>query len=107
MENREQLQRVVLRAPVAGTILNLKAKTSQVVGAGEVLLQLVPTDSLRAQAFISNQDLAFVRPGQKADIALAAYDRNKYGTIPGSVSTIGTDALPPMTPSSSHGSPLI
>ncbi len=95
VENREQLQRVVLRAPVAGTILNLKAKTSQVVGAGEVLLQLVPTDSLRAQAFISNQDLAFVRPGQKADIALAAYDRNKYGTIPGSVSTIGTDALPP------------
>jgi HlyD family secretion protein len=95
VENREQLQRVVLRAPVAGTILNLKAKTSQVVGAGEVLLQLVPTDSLRAQAFISNQDLAFVRQGQKADIALAAYDRNKYGTIPGSVSTIGTDALPP------------
>ena len=95
VENREQLQRVVLRAPVAGTILNLKSKTSQVVAAGEVLLQLVPTDSLRAQAFISNQDLAFVRPGQKADIALAAYDRNKYGTIPGSVSTIGTDALPP------------
>jgi len=95
VENREQLQRVVLRAPVAGTILNLKAKTSLVVEAGEVLLQLVPTDSLRAQAFISNQDLAFVRPGQKADIALAAYDRNKYGTIPGSVSTIGTDALPP------------
>lgn len=95
VENREQLQRVVLRAPVAGTILNLKAKTSQVVAAGEVLLQLVPTDSLQAQAFISNQDLAFVRPGQKADIALTAYDRNKYGTIPGSVSTIGTDALPP------------
>ncbi len=95
VENREQLQRVVLRAPVAGTILNLKSKTSQVVAAGEVLLQLVPTDSLQAQAFISNQDLAFVRPGQKADIALAAYDRNKYGTIPGSVSTIGTDALPP------------
>jgi len=95
VENREQLQRVVLRAPVAGTILNLKAKTSLVVEAGEVLLQLVPTDSLRAQAFISNQDLAFVRPGQKADIALAAYDRNKYGTIPGSVSTIGTDTLPP------------
>jgi HlyD family secretion protein len=95
VENRERLQRVVLRAPVAGTILNLKAKTGLVVNSGEVLLQLVPTDSLRAQAFIRNQDLAFVRPGQKADIALAAYDRNKYGTIPGSVTTIGTDALPP------------
>lgn len=95
VENLERLQRVVLRAPVAGTILNLKAKTSLVVDAGEVLLQLVPTDSLRAQAFVSNADLAFVRPGQRADIAIAAYDRNRYGTIEGTVTTIGTDALPP------------
>lgn len=95
VENRELLQRVVLRAPVAGTILNLKAKTSQVVGAGEVLLQLVPNDSLRAEAFVNNQDLAFVRPGQIAEIAFAAYDRNKYGFIQGRVKTIGTDALPP------------
>lgn len=95
VENRERLQRVVLRAPVAGTILNLKAKTSLVVSGGEVLLQLVPTDRLRAQAFINNQDLAFVRPGQKADITFVAYDRSRYGTINGVVTTIGTDALPP------------
>jgi HlyD family secretion protein len=95
VENREQLRRVILRAPVDGTILNLKAKSAQVVGAGEVLLQLVPTDSLRAEAFVSNQDLAFVRKGQTADIALQAYDRSTYGTIRATVSTIGTDALPP------------
>jgi HlyD family secretion protein len=95
VENTERLQRVVLRAPVAGTILNLKAKGSLVVGAGEVLLQLVPSDSLRAETFVSNQDLAFVRPGQSADIGFAAYDRSKYGTIAGTVGTIGTDALPP------------
>lgn len=95
VENRERLQRVVLRAPVAGTILNLKAKSSQVVGAGEVLLQLVPTDSLQAQTYIDNQDLAFVRQGQRADISFAAYDRSRYGTMPGFVTTIGTDALPP------------
>jgi hemolysin D len=94
VENLERLQRVVLRAPVAGTILNLKAKTSQVVASGEVLLQLVPSDSLRAEAFVSNMDLAFVRPGQIADLAFAAYDRNRYGTIEGTVNTIGTDALP-------------
>ena len=95
VENRERLKRVILRAPVAGTILNLKAKSRQVVGAGEVLLQLVPNDNLRAEAFIRNQDLAFVRRGQSADVAVQAYDRNKYGTIRATVSTIGTDALPP------------
>jgi multidrug resistance efflux pump len=77
----EKLQRVVLRAPLTGTILNLKAKPAQVVAAGEVLLQLVPSDSLRAEAFMSNQDLAFVRPGQRADLSVASYDPNRYGTI--------------------------
>jgi HlyD family secretion protein len=91
----EKLQRVVLRAPLTGTILNLKAKPAQVVAAGEVLLQLVPSDSLRAEAFMSNLDLAFVRPGQRADLSVASYDQNRYGTIGATVRTIGTDALPP------------
>ena len=95
VETGEKLQRVVLRAPLTGTILNLKAKQAQVVGAGEVLLQLVPADSLRAEAFMGNQDLAFVRPGQKADISVVSYDRSRYGTIAATVRTIGTDALPP------------
>jgi HlyD family secretion protein len=95
VETSQRLQQVVLRAPAAGTILNITAKVGQVVGAGEVLLQLVPTDNLRAEAFINNRDLAFVRPGQKADISVQAYDRSKYGTIDAKVTTIATDALPP------------
>ncbi len=95
VETRQRLQQVVLRAQAAGTILNLTAKGGQVVGAGEVVLQLVPTDNLRAEAFINNRDLAFVRPGQSADISVQAYDRSKYGTIDAKVTTIATDALPP------------
>lgn len=95
VETRQRLQQVVLRAPFAGTVLNLTAKDRLVVGAGEVLLQLVPKDSVRAEGFVSNADLAFVRPGQQADISVAAYDRAKYGVIPATVSTIATDALPP------------
>lgn len=94
-ERRQRMQRLVLRAPVDGTILHLKAKPRQLVGAGEVLLQLVPDDSLQAEAFVSDQDLALVRAGQTADIAFQDYDRNKYGTIQGRVSTIGSEALPP------------
>jgi HlyD family secretion protein len=44
---------------------------------------------------MSNQDLAFVRPGQRADLSVASYDQNRYGTIGATVRTIGTDALPP------------
>jgi len=95
VETGQRLQQVVLRAPFAGTVLNLSGKPRQVVGGGEVLLQLVPHDSLRAEAMVSNKDLAFVRPGQTAEINVLAYDRTKYGTVPATVKTIATDALPP------------
>lgn len=95
VETGQRLQQVVLRAPFAGTVLNLSGKQRQVVAGGEKLLQLVPLDSLRAEAMVSNTDLAFVRPGQKAEINILAYDRTKYGTVPAVITTIATDALPP------------
>ena len=95
VETGERLRRITLRAPVGGTVLNLKAKGGMVINAGQDLLQLVPNDSLVANVFVSNRDLAFVRPGQNGEVAIDAYDRNKYGTLGATVSTIGTDSLPP------------
>lgn len=95
VETGQRLQQVVLRSPFAGTVLNLSGKQRQVVAGGETVLQLVPRDSLRAEAMVSNKDLAFVRPGQRAEINVLAYDRTKYGTVPATVTTIATDALPP------------
>jgi HlyD family secretion protein len=40
-------------------------------------------------------DLAFVRPGQSAELEFPAYRRDKYGWLPAEVISIGTDALPP------------
>lgn len=96
LETETRLGRITLRAPVRGTVLNLKAKTGAVVTeAGEPLLQLVPTDNLQAKVFVPNRDLAFVFPGQQADVSVEAYDRSRYGLLPAQVSVIGTDALPP------------
>jgi len=96
VETETRLQRVTLRAPVRGTILNLKAKTGTVVSAaGDPLLQLVPADNLQARVFVSNQDLAFIHPGQSADISVEAYDPSRYGYLAANVSTISTDSIPP------------
>lgn len=95
VETKTRLQRITLRAPVRGTILNLKAKTGTVVSAaGDPLLQLVPTDNLQARVFVSNQDLAFVHPGQPAEISVEAYDPSRYGYLSATVSTIATDSIP-------------
>jgi HlyD family secretion protein len=94
VETGERLRRITLRAPVGGTVLNLKAKGGMVINASQDLLQLVPNDSLVGNVFVSNRDLAFVRPGQKGEVAVDAYDRSKYGTLAATVTTIGTDSLP-------------
>jgi hemolysin D len=96
LETQTRLGRITLRAPVKGTVLNLMAKTGTVVTeAGEPLLQLVPADNLQAKVFVPNRDLAFVFPGQEAEVSVEAYDRSRYGDLPARVTLIGTDALPP------------
>ncbi|MFM7230158.1 MAG: HlyD family secretion protein [Cyanobacteriota bacterium] len=93
IETQEKLRQVVLRAPVNGSVLDLQAKTGQVVGGGEPLLRIVPSDNLLARVDVPNADLAFVREGQTAKVAVQAYDRNKYGTIDATVKTISRDAV--------------
>lgn len=93
---RSKLDLVTLRAPVNGTVIDHCAQSGQVVSGDKPLLQLVPTDEPQAQVFAPNQDLAFLRIGQQADIALSAYDKSIYGTVQATVSLISQDALPPV-----------
>jgi HlyD family secretion protein len=92
---RTRLEQVVIKAPVRGTVLELKAQTGQVAPANETLLKIVPTDDLQAKVFTPSKDLAFIRPGQEAKIGFTAYDPSIYGYLKGNVSRISEDALPP------------
>jgi len=92
---RSKLNLVTLRAPVNGTVINLQAQTGQVATGQTPLLKLVPSDELQAQVFAPNRDLAFIRPGQEAEVGISAYDVSLYGTVPAVVYTISEDSLPP------------
>lgn len=98
VETQEKLRKIVLRAPVNGSVLDLQAKTGLVVGGGEPLLRIVPSDNLQARVEVPNADLAFVREGQTAKVSIKAYDRNKYGTINATVKTISRDAVEAKVP---------
>jgi HlyD family secretion protein len=70
--------------------------TGTVVQPGTVLLTLVPQDeTLRAEVWVGNQDIGFVRPGQAVKLKLAAYPFQKYGLIEGRVLHVGADASDP------------
>ena len=92
---RSRLRQIVLKAPFKGTILDLSAKRGQLAISAEHLLKVVPIDNLQARVDMPDADLAFVRPGQSAELEFPAYRRDKYGWLPAEVISIGTDALPP------------
>ena len=64
-----------------------------VVASGTILMTLVPQgETLRAEVWVSNQDIGFVRAGQPVKVKLAAYPFQKYGMLDARVAQVSGDA---------------
>lgn len=91
----DRAQRTVLRAPLSGRINRVLVTTvGGSVRAGEPVVEIVPSeDSLLVEARVQPADIAFVRIGQNARVAITAYDRAIYGVLEGRVVNISPDAV--------------
>ena len=91
------LQYQELRAPVSGTVFELKAGLGYVanISTSESVLKIVPDDQLVAKIFITNQDIGFVKEGMPVDVRLDSFPFSEFGDIKGKLVWIGSDALPP------------
>jgi len=87
------------------TLLELKASQDSVVKdlathsvgtvvqPGTVLLTLVPKDDrLRAEVWVANEDIGFVREGQTVRLKFAAFPFQKYGMVDGAVEHVSADS---------------
>lgn len=83
-----------LKAPQDGVIKELATHTAgTVVQPGTVLASLVPRDErLKAEVWVSNEDIGFVRPGQPVKLKFATYPFQKYGMGRGTVEHVSADA---------------
>jgi HlyD family secretion protein len=83
-----------LKAPHDGVIKDLATHTpGTVVQPGTVLATLVPREEkLKAEVWVSNEDIGFVRPGQPVKLKFAAYPFQKYGMGQGTVEYVSADA---------------
>ena len=91
----DQVDRAMVRSPVAGTIKQLFVKTlGGVIQPGRDLVAIVPTeDSLRVEAKVSPADIAFLHPKQKAVVKFTAYDFSIHGGLVGEVVNISPDTI--------------
>ena len=104
MEHRgRQLE---LKAPQDGVVKDLATHTpGTVVSPGTILMTLVPQgERLRAEVYVTNQDIGFVRSGQHTRVKLAAYPFQKYGLLEGQVLQVSADARESEAPASPGGS---
>jgi HlyD family type I secretion membrane fusion protein len=89
----DDLERVVLRAPEAGTIVELSIHTVGGVAApGQKLMDIVPVGSkLVVEVMIPPQLIDSVTLGQFADLHFAAFDQTIVPTVEGKLVYVGAD----------------
>jgi HlyD family secretion protein len=96
IEVREQMQTELLRSPVKGVIFDLVTSSKgYAVAPNETIMNVVPSDSLRAKVFVTSKDISFVKLGQASDVRMDSYPFTEFGSVKGKVSRIANEALPP------------
>ena len=94
-----------LRAPSSGTVKDLATHTpGTVVAPGTIVMTIVPLGgTLRAEVWVSNDDVGFIRAEQPARIKLAAFQFQKYGMVEGTVAQVSADATESPNPNTRSG----
>lgn len=92
---QDRVQRLDVRASVAGLVQDLKVNTIGEVGpAGGTLMRIVPTDAvLEAEVRIATSDIGHVQPGQPVRVKVTSYDYNRYGALPGKLVKVSATTL--------------
>lgn len=90
-----ELDRMVVRAPDAGLVHELALTTvGGVVEPGAVLMQVVPQDrGLAFEVQVDPASIDQVRPGQEAELVLAAFDHNTTPRLEAQVRTVSAAAI--------------
>jgi hemolysin D len=91
LRSRLKLGRIL--APAAGEVFDLKAKAGELAMA-RPLLRIVPRRALEVELAISNRDIGFLAPGMPVDVRITSLPFTDYGSLRGTLTRIGADALP-------------
>ncbi|MFB2737237.1 HlyD family efflux transporter periplasmic adaptor subunit [Umezakia ovalisporum] len=93
---KTDLKQTVIRAPITGTVLQLKLHNpGQVVQQSQAIAHIAPLNSpMVIKAFVQPQHIDKVKPGQKVQMQISACPYPDYGTLHGTVKTVAPDALP-------------
>lgn len=92
---QDRVRRTEVRSPVQGTVNKILINTvGGVIRPGEDLVEVVPIeDNLLVEARIRPSDVAFLHPGQAAQVKITAYDFAVYGGLDAELEQISADTI--------------
>lgn len=92
---QDVLTRTVVRAPISGTVMNVRVTTeSGVIAPGEPIMDIVPEDvNLIIDARVKPNDIDNVRPGLEARVMLTGYRQRNLPEIKGILRSVSADSL--------------
>jgi HlyD family type I secretion membrane fusion protein len=96
MPSREDiLERTVIRAPISGTVMNLKATTEGgVIRPSEAIAEIVPANAdLVINARVQPNDIDRIVPGMSARVILTAYNQRNLPIMHGRLQSVSADVL--------------
>lgn len=89
---RESSTRLLLRAPVSGTLEEVaNISPGSYLHAGDRLAVISPDADLFAEVFIAPRDIGRIVPGTPARLLLDAFNYNDWGSLPGRVTAVADD----------------
>ena len=95
-ENNLVLINKIVKAPIGGTVFDLKPKNIDYSAqATETILKVVPYGDLEARLEVPSSDIGFVKEGMDVDINIDSYPSSDFGVLKAVIKSIGSDALKP------------
>lgn len=93
----EVVDRLEIRAPVSGSVQNVKVHTAGgVVRSGEKMMEIVPTnDQLVINAQVSPIDIDNVSPGLQTEVRFVAFQSRFMPIVLGTVESVSRDVIVP------------
>ena len=85
-----------IKSPVDGIVFDLKpTNVGFVAQTSQPVMKIVPLKNLEANVLVPSDKIGFVRKDMQADISIDSFPASDFGVLEGSISFIGSDALPP------------
>jgi membrane fusion protein, peptide pheromone/bacteriocin exporter len=90
---RQQQDFYTLRAPVSGTVQEMKGvQPGSAISANEILAEISPDSGLIVETYVPPHDIGLLKVGTTARFQVDAYNYNQWGMLNGKVISVSNDS---------------